>query len=51
MLYKQMQKADAHLPIGIRDENKYNTTFFHYENTLMVALFPLILHLPYASLH
>ena len=39
MLYKQMQKADAHLPTGIRDENKH-ITFFHFENTLMFALFP-----------
>ena len=51
MLYKQMQKADAHLPTGIRDENKHNITFFHYENTLMFALFPPMLHLPYAILH
>ena len=44
MLYKHMQKADAHLPTGIRDENKHNTTFSHYENTLMFALFSLMLH-------
>ena len=51
MLYKQMQKADAHLPTGIKDENKDNSTFFHHGNTLMFALFPLMLHLPYATLH
>ena len=51
MFYKQMQKDDAHLPTRIRDENKHNNTFFHYENTLMFAIFPLMLQLPYATLH
>ena len=31
MLYKQMEKAVAYLPTGIRDENKHNITFFHYK--------------------
>ena len=52
MLYKEMQKADAHLPTGIKDGNKHNSiTFFPYENTLMFALFPFMLHFPYATLH
>ena len=52
MLYKEMQKADAHLPTGIKDGNKHNIiTFFPYENTLMFALFPFMLHFPYATLH
>ena len=34
MLYKKMQKADAHLPTGIRDKSNHNITFFHCENTL-----------------
>ena len=42
MLYKQMQKADAHLPTGIRDENKHNITFFHYENTLLCLPYSLL---------
>ena len=51
MLYKQMLKADAHLPTRIWDENKHNKTFSHYENTPMFAIFLLMLHLPYATLH
>ena len=34
MLYKKMQKADAHLPTGIRDKSNHNITIFHCENTL-----------------
>ena len=42
MLYKQMQKANAHLPTGIKDENKHNITFFHYENTLLCLSYSLL---------
>ena len=34
MLYKKMQKADAHLSAGIRNKSNHNITFFHCENTL-----------------
>ena len=44
MLYKQMQKANAHLPTGTREQNNYNITFFHFKNTCMFALFRLMLH-------
>ena len=44
MLYKQMQKAEAHLPTTFSDENKHNITFFHSENTLLFALFTLMLY-------
>ena len=50
MLYKQMQKADAHLPTGIKDENKH-IIFFHYEKTLMFAFLRIMLLLPYTTLH
>ena len=34
MLYKKMQKADAHLPTGIKDKSNHNITFFHCKDTL-----------------
>ena len=49
MLYKQIQKADAHLPTGIKDENKH-IIFFHHEKTLMFGFLRLMLHLPYTTL-
>ena len=34
MLYKKMQKADAHLPTGIRDKSNHNITIFDCESRL-----------------
>ena len=42
MLYKQMEKAVAHLPTGIRDENKHNITFFRYKDTLLCLPYSLL---------
>ena len=42
MLYKQMEKAFAHLPTGIRDENKHNITFLRYKNTFLCLPYSLL---------